>query len=157
MYQILLYLHNLLRWVILLLAVVAIIRAYSGMVYRKIFGRSDKQIGLFLMTSAHITFLIGLYQWIVGPLGLQSILNSGMGVVMKDKVLRYWAVEHFTAMLIAIVLITIGRGVSKKNVSDKTKYKKTFWYYLVAVVIILATAPWPFREGIGRPIFPGMH
>src|ERR1700712_3139815 len=148
MYQILLYLHNLLRWAILFLAIAAIIRAYSGMVYRKTFGRSDKQIGLFLMISAHTTFLIGLYQWMVGPVGLQSILNSGMGLVMKDKVLRYWAVEHITAMLIAIVLITIGRSVSKKAVSDRTKYKKTFWYYLVAVIIILATAPWPFREGI---------
>ena len=156
MYQALLYLHNLLRWAILLLAIAAIIRAYSGMTYRKIFGKTDKQLGLFLMISAHTTLLIGIYQWIVGPLGLKSILNSGMGVVMKDKALRYWAVEHLTAMLIAIVLITIGRGVSKKNISDRSKFKKTFWYYLIAVVIILATAPWPVREVIGRPLFPGM-
>lgn len=157
MYQILLYLHNILRWAILFLAAAAIIKAYSGMTYRKTFGRTDKQLGLFLMICAHTTFLIGLYQWIVGPVGLQSILSQGMGVVMKDKVLRYWAVEHITAMLIVIVLITIGRGVSKKNLSDRTKHKKTFWYYLIAVIIILATAPWPFREGIGRPIFPGIH
>ncbi len=157
MYLISVYLHNLLRWVILVLAVIAIFKAYSGMTNRKPFGKSDTQIGLFLMISAHITFLIGLYQWSFGPVGLQNILNSGMGIVMKDKVSRYWAIEHFTAMLIAIVLITIGRGVSKKSLSDKTKHKKTFWYYLIAVLIILATAPWPFRTGIGRPLLPGMH
>lgn len=157
MYQVLLFLHNLLRWVILLLAIIAIIKAYSGMMNRKPFGRSDKQIGLFLMISAHTIFLIGLYQWIFGPLGLQSIQNSGMAVVMKDKVLRYWAVEHITGMLIAIVLITIGRSISKKNVSDRTKHKKTFWYYLIAVLIILITAPWPYRAGIGRPLLPGIH
>ncbi len=157
MYQMLVYLHNLLRWVILLLAIVAIIKAYSGMMKRKLFSRSDKQIGLFLMISAHITLLIGLYQWIAGPLGLQSILHSGMAVVMKDRGLRYWTVEHFASMLIAITLITIGRGISRKNLSDKLKYKKTFWYYLTAVLIILVTAPWPIREVIGRPIFPGIH
>lgn len=157
MYRGLLDLHNLLRWVILVLAVVAIIKAYSGMMYRKPFTRGDKKIGLFLMISAHIMLLIGLYQWILGPWGLQNILNSGMGVVMKDKVYRFWAVEHITGMLIAIILITIGRGVSKKSYSDRTKHKKTFWFYLIALLIILVTAPWPSRVGIGRPLFPGMH
>jgi hypothetical protein len=54
-------------------------------------------------------------------------------------------------MLIAIVLITLGRGAAKKNISDRAKHKRTFWYILVALVIILATIPWPFREGIARP------
>ncbi len=157
MYQGLLHLHNLLRWVILLLAIIAIIKAYKGMTTREPFTRADKKIGLFLMIAAHITFLIGLYQWLVGPWGLQNILNSGMAAVMKDKVFRYWAVEHLVGMLIAIVLITIGRGISKKSLSDKTKHTKTFWYYLIALLIILVTAPWPFRVGIGRPLFPGMH
>jgi hypothetical protein len=157
MYQGFLFLHNLLRWVILILAIVAIVRAYSGMVSRKPFAKSDKQIGLFLMISAHTILLIGLYQWLFGPWGLQNIINSGMAAVMKDSVYRYWAVEHITGMLIAIVLITIGRGVSKKSLPDRTKYKKSFWYYLVALIIILATIPWPSRPGIGRPLIPGMH
>ncbi len=156
MYQGLLFLHNLLRWVILLLALIAIIRAYSGMVSRKPFTRTDKKIGLFLMTSAHITFLIGLYQWLVGPFGLKNILNSGMAAVMKDSVARFWAVEHITGMFIAIVLITVGRGVSKKSLSDKTKHTKTFWYFLIALIIIIATIPWPFRV-VGRSLIPGMH
>jgi len=154
MYQVLIYLHSLLRWIILLLAVIAIIKAYNGMVNNKPFSKSDRQVGLFLMISAHITLLIGLYQWIAGPLGLQNILNSGMGAVMKDRASRYWAVEHITAMLIAIVLITIGRGVGKKSIADKIKYRRTFWYYLTAVLIILVTSPWPFREGIARPLLP---
>ena len=156
MYQGLLHLHNLLRWVILILAVIAIIKAYNGMASRKPFTNGDKKVGLFLMTCAHITFLIGLYQWFVGPWGLQNIRNLGMGEVMKNSVYRYWAVEHITGMLIAIILITVGRGAGKKNISDLSKHKKTFWFYLIALIIILVTVPWPFREGIGRPLFPGM-
>lgn len=157
MYQGLLHLHNLLRWVILILAIIAIIKAYRGMTTREPFTRADKKIGLFLMIAAHSMFLIGLYQWVAGPWGLQNILNSGMAAVMKDKVSRYWAIEHLTGMLIAIALITVGRGVSKKNLSDKTKHKKTFLYFLIALLIILVSSPWPFRVGIGRPLFPGMN
>jgi hypothetical protein len=58
-------------------------------------------------------------------------------------------------MIIAIVLITLGRGMAKKSVPDTTKYKKAFWYFFIALVLILAAVPWPFRE-VGRPLFPGM-
>lgn len=150
-YNGLLHLHSLLRWVILILLVIAIVKSYTGMTAGKPFSAGDKKVGLFLMISAHTTLLVGLYLWFFGPWGVASIGNLGFGAVMKDRVLRYYAVEHTTGMLIAIVLITIGRGVAKKRIPDVVKYKRTFWFFLIALVIILATAPWPFRAGIGRP------
>ena len=150
-YHGLLLVHSLLRWVILILLLVAIVKSYTGMNAGKPFSAGDKQVGLFLMISAHTTLLVGLYFWFFGPLGLANISNLGFGEVMKDKVMRYYAVEHITGMLIAIVLITIGRGVAKKRIPDVAKFKKTFWFYLIALVIILATVPWPFRAGIGKP------
>jgi hypothetical protein len=152
MYNALLLLHSLLRWVILLLAIIAIYRSYAGLQGGKPFTAGDKKIGLFLLIAAHTTLLIGLYQWIVGPWGLQNIESMGFKAVMKDPVYRFYAVEHLTGMVIAIVLITIGKGVAKKNIPDRVKHKKTFWYFLVALVIILLSIPWPFRVGIARPL-----
>jgi len=149
----LLYLHSFLRWVILILAIVAIYKSYMGMTAGKPFSAGDKKIGLFLMIAAHTTLLVGLYLWFFGPFGLMNIQNLGFGAVMKNRVARYYAVEHTVGMLIAIVLITVGRGVSKKPIPDAAKHKKTFWLLLIALIIILATVPWPFREGIGRPWF----
>jgi hypothetical protein len=157
MYHGLLDLHNFLRWIIIFLGIIAIYRSFVGMTNNKPFTATDKKIGLFFMISAHITLLVGLYQWIVGPLGLQNIKNMGFAAIMKDPVYRFFAVEHMTGMIIAIVLITIGRGVSKKNIPDATKHKKTFWFFLIAMIIILISIPWPFRAGIGRPWFPGVH
>jgi hypothetical protein len=151
MYTGLLYLHSFLRWVILLLALIAIYKSYTGMRTGKPFTAGDKKTGLFLMIAAHTTLLIGLYQWIVGPWGLKNIENMGFGAVMKDSVARFYAVEHLTGMIIAIILITIGRGVSKKNIPDSAKHKKTFWFFLVALFVILVSIPWPFRVGIARP------
>lgn len=151
MYNASLVLHSLLRWVILLLALIAIFRSSAGMGGGKPFTATDKKIGLFLMISAHIELLIGLYQWITGPLGLQNIRNMGMSAVMKDPAFRFYAVEHITGMIIAIVLITIGRRASKMAIPDPAKHKRTFWFYLIALIIILACVPWPFRAGIGRP------
>ena len=151
MYTDLLDLHSVLRWVILVLALVAIFKSYSGMTAGKVFSAGDRKVGLFLMIAAHTTLVVGFYLWLAGPYGLANIRNLGFGEVMRDRVYRFYAVEHLVGMLIAIVLITLGRGAAKKNISDRAKHKRTFWYILVALVIILATIPWPFREGIARP------
>jgi hypothetical protein len=150
MYNGLLHLHSFLRWVIIVLALIAIFRSYTGMTAGKVFSAADKKTGLFLMITAHTTLLVGLYLWIAGPWGLANIRNLGFGDVMKDKVYRFYAIEHIFGMLVAIVLITIGRGAAKKNIPDAAKFKRSFWFFLVALVIILATVPWPFRAGIGR-------
>ena len=149
MYDILLHLHSLLRWVILVLAIVVILKSYSGMASGRAFSAGDKKAGLFLMISAHTTLLVGLYLWLFGPYGLSNIRNLGFGEVMKNNVYRFYAVEHIFGMLVAIVLITISRGVAKKNIPDVLKHKRTFWFILVALLIILATIPWPFRAAIG--------
>ena len=107
------------------------------------------------MISAHLMLLIGLYQWFVGP-GLESIQNMGMKNVMQNNVARFWAIEHPVGMIIGIILITLGRGSAKKNISDQAKHRRSFWFYLIAFIIIIASVPWPFRE-VARPLFPGMH
>lgn len=140
----LLHLHNVLRWVILILLLVAIFQAFTK-------NSGIKKSSLWLIIAAHTTLLLGFYQWFSGSLGLKLIQNAGFSEVMKDSASRFWAVEHFAGMLIAIILITVARGKAKT-----LNYKSAFWFYLIALVIILACIPWPFREVIGRPWFPGM-
>jgi len=155
MYTGMLHLHSVLRWVLLLLLLVAIVRSIADK--NNSFTEGHRKTGLFLMICADLMLLVGLYQWITGPLGLKSIQANGMAVVMKDASLRFFAVEHFVGMLIAIILIHIGYGYAKKNVSDSIKHKKAILYYLLALILILLVVPWPFREvGAGRTWFPGM-
>jgi uncharacterized membrane protein len=94
--------------------------------------------------------LVGLYLLFFGRFGIISAGKPDGVDVMKDKFFRFFWVEHPVGMLIAIVLITLGNAMAKKIVSDTTKFKKAFWFFFIALIIILATVPWPFRE-IGRP------
>jgi disulfide bond formation protein DsbB len=145
MYSGLLHLHNFLRWVIIVLLLIALIQALSSK-------QGIRKTSLWLLISAHITLLLGIYQWIVGEVGLKMIQQTGMAEVMHNPASRFWAVEHPTGMLIAIILITVARGKAKV-----LNYKVVSWLYLLAFIVILISVPWPFREGIGRPWFPGMQ
>jgi hypothetical protein len=155
MYAYLLALHSLLRWIILLFLLIAIVRHLSGMNKKALVNNTDRRVDLILMTIAHITFLVGLYQWIRGPWGLKLIQNIGMKPVMENDTYRFFAIEHMTGMLIAIILITIGRGKVKRAVDWKA-HKKAFWLFLIALIIILASVPWPFRDAVARPWFRGI-
>jgi hypothetical protein len=156
MYNGLVHLHNVLRWVILILLIVAIIRHLSGMTGKKAFTAGDRKTDLFLMIAAHTQLLLGLYQWFVGPWGLKVLQSTPFGEIMKNPGYRFWIMEHNLGMLIAIIFITIGRGVVKKNIPDHSKHKRAFWLFLIALILILVAIPWPGRVGYGRPLFPGM-
>lgn len=154
MYAGLLHTHNFLRWVILIFLLLSIFRQLTA--GNQPFNGRDKAFGLPLLISAHLTLLIGIYQWITGAWGLKAIQTHGMGAVMKDSVMRFFAVEHSLLMLIAIILITVGYGQRKKAHPTRVLRKKTMIYYVLALIAILLAVPWPFREVVGRPWFPGM-
>ena len=105
----LLHLHNLLRWVIIILLLVTIFQSFSkkqGLV----------KSSLYLLIAAHITLVIGLYQWYFSVnVGLKGFLErmGSFGAIMKDGFARFWVVEHFLGMVIGIILITIARGKQK--------------------------------------------
>jgi hypothetical protein len=157
MYNGMLHLHSVLRWIILILLLIAIYKSYTDR--KKTFTPGHKKIGLILMICCDVMLLIGLYQWFVGDWGLKSIQTNGMGAVMKNSVLRFFAIEHTTGILISIILVHIGYNYSKKTIPDSLKHKRTLLYFGLALLIILISIPWPFRE-VGyltnRTWFPGM-
>jgi len=144
-------------WIIVVLLLLSIIKAYTGWKGNKSFSAGDAKIWLFTMIASHITLLLGLYQWLMGRYGLLTFEIPAGSSRMKDPFIRFFQVEHPVSMLLAILFITLGRGMAKKDLSDSLKYRQAFVYFFVALLLLLAAVPWPFRgEIIGRPLFPGM-
>lgn len=154
MYTGLLHLHSFGRYILLLLLLIVFFRSMTA--GNRPFTAGDKRLGLFTMTVADIMLLVGLIQWYAGNWGYKQIEAHGgsMGELMKDPVPRFFAIEHFAGMIIAIILIHIGRGYAKKNIPDKTKHIRTVVFFGLALLIILISIPWPFRAvGAGRGWF----
>lgn len=149
-----LHLHSILRWLVLLVALWAIVKMASGRSGKKSFTNADKRPALFFLIIMDLQLLVGLYLYFVGPWGLKNIQNQGFGNIMKDSMSRFFAVEHLLGMLIALILVHTGYAATKKNVPDQKKFNKAFWCFLIAFILILASIPWPFREALGRGWMP---
>lgn len=149
MYTGLLHLHSALRWVALILLVATIIDSLIRM-YRP-FKENERKLALFTLISLHTQLLIGGVLYFVSPL-VSSWMDAGH--IMKNSVARFYIVEHFAGMVIAIALVTIGYSRAKKQSEHWTKHRMIFFYYLAAFILILLSIPWPFREvGAGRGWF----
>ncbi len=142
--------HNLLRWAIVILAVIVILKSLMGWLSKSKYGKADNMLSLFLMICADTQLLIGLWQYFLGD--FMSSIRSSEGI-MKNDVSRFWAVEHITGMIVGIAMIHIGRAMAKKATDDTAKFKKQFIWFLLAILIIAATIPWPGMP-YGRPLTP---
>lgn len=132
--NILLRAHSGLRYVVLGLLIAAVFTAYSSWQSNK---QGDSKIYLFALIATHTQLLIGLILYFMSP---KVDFN-----MISNKVFRFYSIEHVFMMLIAIVLITVGRIRSKK-LEGADKHRTVLYFYAMALVIILAAIPWPFRN-----------
>lgn len=141
----LLHTHSGLRWIALILIVLAVFNAFSNSKSSE-YTDGSKKLHLFAMVSFHVQYLIG---WV---LYFMSNKVNFEGSWMKDSMSRFFGMEHVLIMTIAFVLLTMGYSKSKKA-EGAAKYKKIATFYTIALVLILAGIPWPFRAALGGSWF----
>ena len=144
MYTGLLHFHSLLRWVLLLLLIAVLAKAFMGRKGGKVFGPGDRKLSLFTMITAHLQLVFGVVLYMISPIVQGAIAN--MGSAMKNAPLRFWAVEHLSMMLLAIAFLTIGHIKAKKAATDDAKFSAQFLWFGLGLLLILLAIPWPFRE-----------
>lgn len=130
--------HSFNRYFLLIALFYVLYRAFDGWLRRKPFTNADDKASLVLLILADVQLLVGAAQyWLTS--GFTKAAFANMGAAMKDPWLRYFSVEHITGMLIAILLIHLGRTFSKKAASDNEKHKKLAIYTGLALLIIIGT------------------
>ncbi len=149
MYNILLISHSWLRWVVLITAVLAIYRNYEGFSSGRKWTATDKKFNAFFIGSLHLQLVIGLILY-SGVSPMMAAIFTDMKAAMKNRELRFWSVEHMTGMIIGVLIAQIGSILAKKQVSDAGKFRTAFFWFLAAIVLILAMIPF----GIWNPERP---
>ena len=147
MYSFVLAIHNIVRWLVLIVGIVAIIRAYIGWFGKKEWTDLDDKLGLGFTISIDVQFLLGLLLHVfLSPITTNAFAN--MSAAMSDSGTRYFLIEHSLMMLVAIILAYIGRSRAKKADTDAGKHKASAIFYTLALLLILAAIPW------FRPLLP---
>ena len=139
--KILISAHSGLRWIALILILAAIFNALASRRKGR-YEKKDKMLNLFAMIFMHIQLVIGMILYFTSP-KVQFVEGW-----MKMKPYRFFGLEHILLMLIAIVVITVGRRKAENASIPAKKHAAIINWYIIGLILILAGVPWPFR-GLG--------
>ncbi len=147
MYSALLHTHNVLRWVVLVLGVLAVVRTAQGLGGDRPFVAARRALAMF-MGSVHLQLLLGLLLLMNSPVVKAAMRD--MEATMADPALRKVVVEHPTMMVLAAILITIGSITAKSRPTDAVRHRVGVVFAFMTLSLILGGIPWD------RALFPGM-
>jgi hypothetical protein len=148
MYPILLSLHNIMRWLVVIAGIWLLIRTYMGLFSKSDWTDTEGKAVRFFVIFLDVQLVLGLILYFVSPL-IQAAM-SDMGAAMGDDQLRFFSVEHFSMMILAVILAHIGSVMVKRAAESRSKYIRSAIWFTIAALIIVAAIPW------WRPMFPAL-
>jgi hypothetical protein len=150
MYPVFLALHNVLRWVVVLLAVVVLVRAYRGWLGKRDWQPADRKFSSFFAISMDVQFLVGIILYVfLSPL-TRLMLQGQMSQVMGNDQFRFFGVEHIFFMILGLVFAHLGTLLPRRAEQSLNKHRQAALWFSLAALTLLFGIPW------WRPLFPGL-
>lgn len=144
MYGIVLMIHSLLRWLVLVVLAGRALRGVQASVSGEVFGAIDKRLSLAGIVLVDTQVLLGLVLYFLASPKVAAGM-ADMGAAMKDPMLRFWTVEHPTAMVLAVVAAHVGHALGKRASTPAAAHRAGAVGAGLALLLVLAGIPWAFR------------
>ena len=149
MYLVILTLHSLGRWAVLLGLIFGLFRGYRGWLGSRPFLPLDDTVRHGSATLAHVQLVLGYGLYFVSPLVASFHWRDGA----HAPTALFFGFQHVAWMTAAIVVLTIGSGLAKRQATDAAKFRTMALWFTAALLLILAAIPWPFSPFAQRPYF----
>jgi hypothetical protein len=147
-YNIILALHNIVRWVVLITAILALVRAYLGWIQSRQWVVRDRQVGIYFTSALDVQILLGLILFFISP-WTRALLTGNFTAMLSDPAMRFFSIEHVPFMILAVVLAHIGSARARRASDAADKFRFSAIFFSLSVLVIILMIPW------WRPFFPG--
>ncbi len=148
LYPIVLGIHNLIRWLVLILGVIALVRAYRGWFGKRDWSALDQRISVFFTSALDIQLLLGLLLYFfLSP--ITKLAFSDISGVMGNAQARFFILEHALYMFISVVLAHVGAVLARKAENALIRHRYVAIWFSLSFLAILIGMPW------SRPLLPG--
>ncbi len=146
MYTGVLNFHSILRWCFLLLLAINIIRSLFPTT--KHYNGENLNWGRWLLVATYFNLATSIYLYLFGRYGITLLKHEGYQYsdIFNIPYLRFWLVEHPSMMLLSMIIIGVANRISRSKSLLDNKYRMMSILYIMALCIILAAIPWPFRN-----------
>jgi hypothetical protein len=149
MYPVILAFHNILRWVVIILGILALARAYIGFLGNRTWSDSDRKIGVFFSSGIDLQLLLGLILYFFLS-DITRVVFTDFSAAMSGEVTRFFVLEHAFYMLLAVVFGHLGVILPRRVEKSKSKYARAAIWFTLTFLMLMLGIPW------NRPLFPGL-
>ena len=128
--------HNFLPYLLIPVLILVVIKSLLAAFFGKDVCLKKYKLLSISMILAHLQLVFGILVF-----SKFAFSNPAWSAIMKNAENRETFVEHPFMMLVAIILISVGK-VKAKKIEDNTKSAKTtFTYFFIALALILLSTP----------------
>lgn len=150
MYAAVLFLHSWLRYVVVGFGLWLLVLSFRGMRTDAPWSPHHERVHARFSAALDVQLLLGLaLYFLLSPISAAAFAD--FGAAMKNAQLRFFGVEHFVGMLLAVAIAHVGR-VRAKRKQARARHRTTFIAQALWLVLTLASIPWPGLD-VGRPLF----
>ncbi len=134
MHDFLLFLHNLMRWLVLIGGIASVFIGIRGWLGAREWSPTANKSGLVYTTSLDIQLLLGFLLYVISPITAGNFSN--IGEAMGNSTIRFFLVEHLALMVLAVVIAHIGRSRSRKAEAPVSKYKNAAIFFGISLLLV---------------------
>jgi len=150
-YSIILILHNLNRWLVLIVGCWATWQVMRGWISRQPRQPRSTTLVRSFAWVLNLQFLLGLTLYLLPGAFIQSLIQTiPWAQIMQQSLLRFFTLEHPVQMLIAIALAHGALATARHLKNERRRFGWTATLLILAMLLILAAIPWPGLV-YGRP------
>ncbi len=131
-----LMLHNLLPYLLIPVLILVVIKYFLAVFLGKDVSVKECKLLSISMILAHLQLIFGVLVF-----SKFAFTNPSWADIMKNPESREAFVEHPFMMLVAIILISVGKVKAKKTEDNIKSAKTTFTYFFIALALILLSTP----------------
>ena len=145
MYSFLLAAHSWLRYPVLLMVLLVLLRSAAGLLRGRAWGGADEGLGRWLIRVWDLQFLLGLVLYFLSPITQFALAN--FGEALSDRQLRVITVEHPLLMLLATAALHVGWVRARRSAGDRGRLLRWLLFAAAAALLTAIAIPWE-----GRPL-----
>lgn len=138
MHNILIKIHVWSNVIFTLIAIVLIFITIKGLVLKSAYKNYHNYLEKAYLVLLYMGLVFGILMYFFikhdsdfGQISIEEL--------QKRQSSKFWAIEHFSAMVFALLIAQIGRIFSIKAISDNQRFKYILFYYGSASAIILVS------------------
>jgi hypothetical protein len=135
-----LFLHSLIRWIVLALALVVVFRAFRSS--STPWSVADDRVAGWFVRGLDLQILLGLILYLLLSPIPRAALHD-FGGAMHDPLLRFFILEHPFGMIVSVALAHIGFERARGATDPVRKRRLARIFFSLSLLIMLASIPWP--------------